>query len=103
MAIVEVSIAPLGTTEPGVSAYVAGCLEVLRDSGLTYQLNAMGTVIEGDLDEILRVVRNMMEAPFASGAVRVSTLIKIDDRRDKPGSTMQAKIDAVQRRFDAKS
>ena len=45
MAIVEVSITPLGTAEPGVSRYVAGCLRVLRKSGLTYQLTPMGTVI----------------------------------------------------------
>jgi uncharacterized protein YqgV (UPF0045/DUF77 family) len=46
----------------------------------------MGTIIEGDLDRILAVVREMHEAPFAEGAVRVSTLVKIDDRRDKEHS-----------------
>jgi uncharacterized protein (TIGR00106 family) len=99
MAIVEVSIAPLGTATPGVSAYVAGCLEILRDSGLNYQLNPMGTVIEGELEAIFPVLRQMMEDPFRRGAVRVSTLIKIDDRRDKPGSSMQGKLDAVRQRL----
>jgi len=100
MAIVEVSIAPLGTADPGVSRYVAGCLRILRSSGLKHQLNAMGTVIEGDLDEIFRVVRQMMEAPFAEGAVRVSSLIKVDDRRDISAGTMQDKINAVHRLLD---
>lgn len=100
MAIVEVSIAPLGTADPGVSHYVAGCLRILRNSGLKHQLNAMGTVIEGDLDEIFKVVRQMMEAPFAEGAVRVSSLIKIDDRRDISAGTMQDKISAVHRLLD---
>jgi len=49
MAVVEVSIVPLGTAGPGVSRYVAGCLKVLTESGLPYQLNSMGTVIEGEL------------------------------------------------------
>jgi uncharacterized protein (TIGR00106 family) len=98
MAIVEISIAPLGTATAGVSAYVAGCLEVLRGSGLSYQLNPMGTVIEGELDAIFQVLRQMMEDPFRHGAVRVSTLIKIDDRRDKP-SSMQAKLDAVRQQI----
>jgi len=100
MAIVEVSIAPLGTADPGVSEYVAGCLRILRSSGLKHQLNAMGTVIEGDLDEIFKVVRQMMEAPFAEGAVRVSSLIKVDDRRDISGGSMLDKINAVHRLLD---
>ncbi|HEY5975512.1 MAG TPA: MTH1187 family thiamine-binding protein, partial [Geobacteraceae bacterium] len=77
MAVVEVSITPLGTGEPGVSRYVAECLRILKASGLVHQLTPMGTIIEGELDKILAVVRQMHEAPFAAGAARVSTLLKI--------------------------
>ncbi len=94
MAVVEVSITPLGTASPGVSQYVAGCVRIVRESGLSYQLTPMGTIIEGELDDILRVIRQMHEAPFAAGAERVSTLVKIDDRRDKP-HTMARKITSV--------
>ena len=83
MAVVFLSITPIGTATPSVSRWVAGVEEVLRESGLVSQLTAMGTLIEGDLDEILKVVRRMHEHPFTQGAVRVSTLLKIDDRRDK--------------------
>ena len=38
MAVVEVSITPLGTADPGVSRYVAGCLKIVRQSGINYQL-----------------------------------------------------------------
>ena len=86
MAIVFVTVAPLGTATTSLSRYVAGVERILRDSGLSHQLTAMGTIVEGDLDAILPVVRRMHEAPFAEGALRVSTLIKIDDRRDKPAS-----------------
>ena len=98
MAVVFVTIAPLGTATPSLSAYVAGVERVLRDSGLTHQLTAMGTIIEGDLDEILRVVRAMHEAPFAQGAVRVSTLIKIDDRRDQE-HTIAGKMRSVEEKL----
>jgi uncharacterized protein (TIGR00106 family) len=54
----------------------------------------MGSIIEGNLDEILPVLRVMHEQPFGQGAARVSTLIKIDDRRDKAGS-IQGKIRSV--------
>jgi uncharacterized protein (TIGR00106 family) len=86
MAVVFVTIAPLGTGTPSVSRYVAGVERILRATTLKHQLTAMGTIIEGDLDEILAVIRKMHEHPFGEGAVRVSTLIKIDDRRDKEHS-----------------
>jgi len=99
MAIVEVSITPLGTAGPGVSRYVAGCLQVLMESGLSHQLTPMGTIIEGELDEILHVIRRMHEAPFNAGAVRVSTLIKIDDRRDRDSHTMAGKVRSVEEKL----
>lgn len=95
MAIVEVTIAPLGTGSPSVSQYVANCHKVLEQAkDLKYQLTPMSTIIEGDLDKILTVIRQMHETPFAAGAQRVSTSLRIDDRRDKE-ITMAGKIKAV--------
>lgn len=98
MAIVFVSVAPLGTATTSLSRYVAGVERILRESGLRHQLTAMGTIIEGDLDAILPVLRRMHEAPFGEGALRVSTQIKIDDRRDKPG-TMEGKVRSVKEKL----
>jgi len=99
MAIVEVTIAPLGTGSPSVSRYVAECHKVLaQEEGVTYQLTPMSTIIEGDLDQILTVIRKMHEVPFAAGAMRVSTSIKIDDRRDKV-STMAGKLQSVKEKL----
>jgi len=95
MAVVEISVTPLGTGTPSVSAYVADCLKIVRESGLAYQLTPMGTILEGDIDAIFSLVRRMHAAPFAAGAVRVSTLIKIDDRRDRAEHTMAGKVAAV--------
>ena len=98
MAVVFLSITPLGTGTPSVSRYVAGVERILRESGLKNQLTAMGTIIEGDLDEILKVVRRMHEHPFAQGAVRVSTFLKIDDRRDKE-HTIEGKMRSVEEKL----
>ncbi|MFL5262742.1 MAG: MTH1187 family thiamine-binding protein [Anaeromyxobacteraceae bacterium] len=98
MAVVFVTIAPLGTATPSLSRYVAGVERVLDASGLTHELTAMGTIIEGDLDAILAVVRKMHEEPFGEGAVRVSTLIKIDDRRDKE-HTIAGKMKSVREKL----
>jgi len=99
MAIVFVSVAPLGTATTSLSRYVAGVERILRESGLKHQLTAMGTIIEGDVDAILPVLRRMHEAPFAEGAMRVSTQIKIDDRRDKAG-TMEGKVRSVKEKLE---
>ena len=99
MTVAEVSITPLGTATPSVSEFVAGCIRLVKASGLHYQLTPMGTVIEGDLDDILRVIRQMHEAPFKAGAMRVSTQIKIDDRRDRPEHTMTGKLRAVEEKL----
>jgi len=96
VAIVEVCIVPLGTGSTSVSEYVAACHKVLQqEKDLKYQLTPMATIIEGDLDRILAVIRKMHEVPFAAGAGRVSTTIRIDDRRDKE-RTMADKIASVE-------
>ena len=102
MAVVEVTIAPIGTAGPSVSSYVAACHEVLRqEQGIKYQLTPMSTVIEGDLKTIMQVILKMHEVPFTKGALRVDTAIKIDDRRDKE-LTMAGKIAAVERKLQEK-
>jgi uncharacterized protein (TIGR00106 family) len=98
MAVVFLTITPIGTGSPSVSRYVAGVQRILARSGLVHQLTAMGTIVEGDLDAILAVVREMHEAPFHEGAVRVSTLIKIDDRRDKE-HTIARKMRSVEEKL----
>ena len=89
MAVVEVSIVPIGTRKTSLSPYVAKVVGVLKESPLQYELTAMGTIISGDLDEILRVIRKMHESCFDAEVTRVLTQIKIDDRRDRVGTSEQ--------------
>lgn len=99
MAVVEVSVVPLGTGSASISDYVARCVELLeKEGGLRYQLTPMGTVVEGDLDHILAVIRRMHEVPFQQGAVRVLTTVRIDERRDKT-LTMEGKVAAVKEKL----
>ncbi len=100
MAVVEISIVPLGTGSTSLSPYVAACEKELRKhcGDLKYELTAMGTIIEGDLDQILTLIRRLHEVPFREGAVRVSTSIKIDDRRDK-SSSIEQKIKSVENKL----
>ncbi|QTH45413.1 MTH1187 family thiamine-binding protein [Cohnella sp. LGH] len=102
MAIVQVTIVPLGTGTPSLSEYVAEVHQVLEQSAVSgrikYQLTPMSTIIEGELDELIAIVRRMHEVPFANGAARVSTTLTIDDRRDKQG-TMEQKLLSVEEKL----
>jgi len=82
MAIAEVSVVPIGTAKTSVSKYVAGAVSILQESGLKYKLTPMGTIIEGDIKDLLDIIARMHETPFDNKAERVYTTIKIDDRRD---------------------
>ena len=97
--VAEITVVPLGTGKPGVSEYVAACVKVLgKRKGINYRLTPMGTILEGTMDEIISVAREMHEVPFKKGALRVTTTLKIDDRRDKL-LTMEGKISSVRKRM----
>jgi uncharacterized protein (TIGR00106 family) len=98
MAVAFLTITPLGTATPSVSHFVAGVERILAETGLKHELTAMGTIIEGEVDEILSVVRRMHEHPFSQGALRVSTSLRIDDRRDKPHS-IEGKMRSVREKL----
>jgi uncharacterized protein (TIGR00106 family) len=95
MAIAAVSISPVGEGT-SVSRYVAAALRVARSQDrVRVRLDPMFTTLEGEMDDIFALVRRMQEAVFAEGAVRVGTVLKIDDRRDRP-VRMEDKLRAVE-------
>lgn len=101
MAILELSVVPIGTQETSLSSYVADCIQVLKKKGIKYELTSMGTNIEGDLKELIKVAMEIHEVPFKKGVKRVLTTIKIDDRRDKKG-TISGKKKAVENKLKTK-
>ena len=97
--VAEVTVVPLGTSSASLSAYVVEVERVLKAfPRLKSMLTPMSTILEGDLDTVLEAVKAMHEVPFRMGALRVSTTLRIDDRRDKP-VTMAGKLAAVKRKF----
>lgn len=100
MAVVELTVCPLGTGTTSASKYVAGAQEILASQEkVKYMLNPMGTVMEGDIDEIFAVIRKIQEDVFDKGIERVYSIIKVDDRRDKPAS-MEQKLASVKKRLE---
>ncbi len=95
MALIDISVVPVGTPSPSVSQYVAGAVKILQNEpGIKYELTAMNTIIEGDLEQLLSLAYRMHRSAFDAGVKRVVTTIRIDERRDKP-LTIEGKIASV--------
>src|SRR5258708_16586247 len=93
MVLLDFSMTPLDKGE-SVSLYVARCLEIVAASGLDYRLHAMGTTLEGELDQALDVVRRCFQA-LEADCDRISCSIKIDYRKGPP-SRLDGKVQKVQ-------
>ena len=91
--LAEFSVVPIGKGE-SVCQYVAECLKIVEASGLPYRINPMGTVIEGDYDAVMSVIRacHMRVMELSS---RVITSVKVDDRRGVSGM-IDKKVESVE-------
>src|SRR5450756_1421215 len=83
MAVSEITVVPLGTGTPSLSHFVAELEKIVHESGLPSELHAMGTNVEGSLEEIMALAKRLHLRLFQLGALRVSTTLKIDERTDK--------------------
>lgn len=94
MVIAELTVVPSGVG-PSVSEYVARAQQVIqRHPEVKSLLTPMSTVLEGEMSDVLAVIREVHECIFDEKVTRVLTMVKIDDRRDKTLS-MQGKLDSV--------
>lgn len=96
--IVDVCIIPMGAGL-SVSPYVAMCQAVFREAGLSHQLHAWGTNIEGEWDDVMAAIRRCHEKLHDEGVVRISTTVKLGTRTDRH-QTMDDKIDSVRRKSE---
>ena len=83
MVLLEFSMSPFDKGE-SVSKYVSRSLEIIDKSGVDYRLNAMGTILEGEWDEVMAVVQQCYEK-MSSDCKRITCSIKIDYREGKKG------------------
>ena len=93
MIMAEFSMFPVDKGE-SLSEYVARVLDIIDRSGLSYRLNPMGTVIEGEWDEVMEVIKECHQQ-LAQDCNRISTSIKIDYRKGKE-PRMDTKIKGVE-------
>ena len=99
MVLLEFSMSPLGTGE-SVGKYVARSLDIIDKSGVNYRLNPMGTVLEGEWDDVMRVVTRCFQR-MKRDCRRISCSIKIDYRKGHSGR-LSSKVASVERRLKRK-
>lgn len=83
MAIMEISVMPLGLGHPSMGDFVADLERYLIKENIPHQLTDMATLVQGEAATLLKVAHALHELPFAKGVKRVVTRIVIDERRDK--------------------
>jgi uncharacterized protein (TIGR00106 family) len=94
--LVEFSIIPIGVGS-SLGAHLAEVLKIVDASGLPYKVNPMGTVIEGEWDEIMKLVKKCHKTVMKTGE-RTITTISIDDRKGKP-NRIEEKVKSIERRL----
>lgn len=95
--MVDLCVVPIGVGV-SVSGYVAACERLITDAGLDSQLHPYGTVIEGDWDAVMAVVKRCHEVVHEMGAPRVFTTLKLGTRTDREQS-MDDKINSVREKL----
>lgn len=97
MATADLSIIPLGGPDASVGEYLAEVGRRLEaDPRVRARMHATGTSLEGETADIFAVVADMHAVPFEMGLPRVYTILKLDERRDRPGQTLEDKERSVE-------
>jgi uncharacterized protein (TIGR00106 family) len=95
MPVLEISIMPIGTDEASFSSYVSSACEVVKKHGLEFKVTPMSTIVEGTLEELMSLAKDVHRLPFDNGVDRVITSMTIDERRDRD-MDMDSMVMAVQ-------
>jgi len=100
MATADLTVLALGRPDASAGEYIAEIQRRLAaQDRVRYVMHAMGTSLEGSTEDILAVVGELHRVPFEMGIPRVYTVLKLDERVDKPDQTLEDKVASVRRRL----
>jgi len=91
--MVDLCVVPIGVGV-SVSEYVTACQREIQATGLSHQMHAYGTNIEGDWDDVFAVVKRCHEVVHEMGAPRVTTSMRVGTRTDRE-QTISDKVQSV--------
>ena len=100
MVLLEFAMSPAPSGGESLSPWVARILDIIDTSGVTYQLTAMGTILEGDWDEVMAVVGACFHA-LAADCPRIGMNLKMDWRAGT-ASRLRSKVEAVEDKLGRK-
>src|SRR5436853_4537525 len=97
MATADLTVIGLGRQSASASEYIAEMQRRLQaQDKVRFKLGAMGTELEGKVEDILEIVRELHNVPFEAGLPRVYTVLKLDERIDKPTQSLEDKVRSVE-------
>ena len=100
MATADLTVLALGRQGASASEYIAEIQRRLRkQERVRFRMHAMGTSLEGSTEDILAIVGELHAIPFDQGVPRVYTVLKLDERRDRPGQSLDDKVRSVEERL----
>lgn len=94
--LIEFSIVPIGSGS-SLGDRLAEVLKIVDESGLPYKVNPMGTVVEGEWDELFGLVKKCHKAVMKKEE-RALTIISVDDRKGKP-NRLEEKVKSIEKRL----
>jgi uncharacterized protein (TIGR00106 family) len=102
MATADLTVISLGRPEVSASEYIAEIQRRLAGQDkVRFRMHAMGTELEGETADIVALVGELHAVPFEKGIPRVYSVLKLDERRDKPGQTLDDKVRSVEERLSS--
>ena len=100
MATADLTVLSLGRSEVSASEYIAEIQRRLAaQDKVRFEMHAMGTSLEGSTADILALVGELHAVPFEKGIPRVYSVLKLDERRDRPGQTLDDKVRSVEEKL----
>ena len=102
MATADLTVLALGRPQVSASEYIAEIQRRLAaQDKVGYRMHAMGTSLEGSTADILELVGELHAVPFEQGVPRVYSVLKLDERHDKPEQSLDDKVRSVERLLDS--
>ena len=99
MVLLEFAMAPRGVGD-SLSAHVARILDIIDRSGVAYRLTPMGTILEGEWDEVMGVVTACFKA-LEKDCPRIGVNLKVDWKKGG-ASRLTSKIESVEKQVGRK-
>jgi len=94
--LAEFAVIPIGSGS-SIGDQLAAALRIVDESGMPYKVNPMGTVVEGEWDDIMSLIKKCREE-IMKNEERVLISITIDDRKGKP-NRIKEKVASIEKRL----